>query len=249
MRQSLVGCTAAVALLACISPVTALAGPVRQASAGTTGLGAQPPNVPGAHVLFSGEAAQVAANFRNFGAPGPAPWRVENGVMVASGGNIVTRLKLTDFQLHLEWKEPYMPNAHGQERGNSGIGLDERYEIQVLDSYGIASPGSGDCGSVYSQSAPLVNACKPPRVWQSYDIIFRAPRWDANGKKVQDARVTVFQNGILVQNNTRIKGTTGIGLGDEANSPGGVILQYHGNPMSFRNVWVVSLPLSGASHY
>ncbi|MDE2125872.1 MAG: DUF1080 domain-containing protein [Armatimonadetes bacterium] len=249
MRLTFVGCTAGIALMACFSQLAALAGPVRRQTSGPVGVGALPPKVPGVHVLFSGDPEQVTANFRNFGAPGPASWTVSNGAMIAANGNIVTRLKLTDFQLHLEWKEPYMPNAHGQERGNSGIGLDERYEIQVLDSYGIASPGSGDCGSVYGQSAPLINACKPPRVWQSYDIIFRAPRWDANGKKTQDARVTVFQNGMIVQNNTRIQGTTGIGRGSEGNSPGGIILQYHGNPMSFRNIWVVSLPLSGAAHY
>ena len=120
-----------------------------------------------------------------------------------------------------------MPNAHGQERGNSGVGLHGRYEIQILDSYGIADPGSGDCGAVYGQAAPLSNACKPPLQWQSYDIAFRAARLDAAGKVVENPRVTVFQNGIPVQNNQEIKRMTGIQYSQytEMGKSGPILLQ------------------------
>src|SRR5439155_5636782 len=111
------------------------------------------------------------------------------------GGYIVTKQYFTDFQLHVEFKVPYMPDKKGQERGNSGVGLQSHYEIQVLDSYGFKEPGTGDCGAVYSQAAPLVNACRPPLEWQTYDITFHAARFDTDGKKTANARVTVFQNG------------------------------------------------------
>ena len=141
-----------------------------------------------------------------------------------------------------------MPEAHGQERGNSGIGLLATYEIQVLDSYGFKEPGSGDCGAVYSQSAPLVNACKPPLAWQTYDISFRAARFDADGKVTQKPRVSVFQNGLCVQNSTEINGGTGIGPKADANE-GPIILQFHNNTVQFRNIWIVPLPEEGAKHY
>ena len=142
-----------------------------------------------------------------------------------------------------------MPNAKGQGRGNSGIGLQGVYEIQVLDSFGIAEPGTGDCGAVYNQTAPLTNACKAPLEWQSYNIIFRAARFK-DGKKSENARVTVFQNGILVQNNTEIPGGTGIG-GEEpkTETDGPIVLQYHGNDVQFRNVWIKPLPEHGSLKY
>src|SRR5437016_1567298 len=124
-----------------------------------------------------------------------------------------------------------MPNAHGQARGNSGVGLHGRYEIQILDSYGIADPGSGDCGGVYSLAAPLVNACKPPREWQTYDILFRAPRFDNTGHVVEEPRVTVLQNGIAVQNNQEITWMTGIQYSQfkDMARTGPIVLQDHGN--------------------
>lgn len=201
-------------------------------------------------VLFSGKPEEVAANWVKHGSDEPAAWKVQDGAMVAGGGNIVTRQTFTDFQLHVEFKEPNMPEAHGQERGNSGVGLQGRYEIQVLDSYGIADPGTGDCGSVYDQAAPLVNACKPPLQWQTYDITYRAPRFDTDNKKTENARVTVLQNGIVIQNNQEILHPTGIQGNDNAiEKPGPILLQDHGTPVEFRNVWVRPLPLQGANHY
>jgi len=163
--------------------------------------------------------------------------------MISGGGDIESKQRFTDYQLHVEFKVPYMPNAKGQARGNSGVFQQGRYEIQVLDSYGIEDPGTGDCGAVYNQAAPLVNACKPPRSWQTYDITFRAPRFDEEGKAVEKAHVTVIHNGIIVQNNQEIKGPT---WGDTF---GKLVLQDHGNPVQYRNVWILPLPPTGAKHY
>jgi hypothetical protein len=206
---------------------------------------------PGAIVLFSGKPAELRSRWLSRYRQRPAAWNIKNGAMVAGGGDIVTRQAFQDFLLHVEFKEPSMPNAHGQERGNSGVGLHGRYEIQILDSYGIADPGSGDCGAVYSQAAPLFNACKPPLQWQTFDIAFRAPRFDAAGKVVENPRVTVFQNSILVQNNQEIKGMTGIQFRQyqEMAKTGPLLLQDHGMPVQFRNVWVRPLPPHGALHY
>merc|ERR1712000_720463 len=116
---------------------------------------------------------------------GPAKWTVENGVMSVNQGDIMTQEKFTDFILHLEFMTPYMPEATGQARGNSGVFLQGQYEIQVLDSYGIEVPGKGDCGAVYNQFAPLTNACKPPLEWQTYDVVFRTARVGADGEVVR----------------------------------------------------------------
>jgi hypothetical protein len=198
-------------------------------------------------VLFSGKQKQVSDNWIFQGSKKPAAWKVENGAMTTVGESIISKQQFLDFQLHVEFKVPYMPDKHGQERGNSGVGLLAAYEIQVLDSYGFKDPGSGDCGAVYSQAAPLVNACKPPRQWQTYDITFHAAVYE-NGVKVKNARVTVFQNGICVQNNQDIRGATGI-ASREFEGPGPVYLQYHNNTVQFRNVWVLPLPRDGATHY
>lgn len=211
-------------------------------------LGQAPP--PGQKiVLFSGQPGQVAANWVKRGTTQDAGWTVDHEAMVSHGGDIVTKQAFDDFYLHVEWMEPDMPDAHGQEKGNSGVGLQALYEIQVLDSYGWKVPGKGDCGAVYDQSAPLVNACKPPLQWQTYDIFFRAARWDESGKKAENARVTVLQNGIVVQNNTEIRGTTGIARGPERPEPGPILLQDHGNRVRFRNVWIVPMPLHGSDQY
>lgn len=136
-----------------------------------------------------------------------------------------------------------MPNATGQGRGNSGILLHGRFEIQILDSFGVQNVGSGDCGAVYNTQAPLANACKAPNEWQSYDIIFKAPVFDSDGHtRLQKATVTVFLNGFLVQNNTEIPGATGPDKIGDATRPAPLLLQYHGSPVEFRNIW--ALPLS-----
>lgn len=203
---------------------------------------------PGAKVLFDGKDLSLWSRRGN---AEPATWKVVDGVVTAGGGDIQTRENFQDFRLHLEFMTPYMPDKHGQARGNSGVIVQSRYEIQVLDSYGKAVPGTGDCGAVYSQSAPLVNACKPPREWQSYDIVFRAPRF-ADGKMTEKPRVTVFQNGILVQNNTEIQGFTASHngfAGEDVSTPGPIVLQDHGNPVKYRNVWIVPLPAKGSDKY
>jgi hypothetical protein len=119
----------------------------------------------------------------------------------------------------------------------------------VIDSYGTKIPGKGDCGAIYDQFAPLVNASKPPLEWQSYDIIFRAPRVDASGKVIERARMTVLQNDVLIHNNVEALGPTGSALDDKVAEPGPLLLQYHGSPVQYRNVWLVPLPLKGSDTY
>lgn len=208
---------------------------------------AKPPKAKGIVILFSGKQKEVSDNFVYAGSKKPAEWQVENGSMVTSKDSIISKQQFVDFQLHVEFKVPYMPDKHGQERGNSGVGLLGNYEIQVLDSYGFKEPGSGDCGAVYSQAGPLVNACKPPRQWQTYDIVFHAPIWDEGGKKVRNARVTVLQNGICVQDNQEVRGPTGISNVETKSGP--IYLQFHNNTVRFRNVWVIPLPPAGPTHY
>ena len=205
-------------------------------------------NIPeNAVMLFNGKDLSnwVA---RNGGAAG---WEVADGIItVAPGtGDIVSKEKFTDFVLHLEWMEPDMPEATGQGKGNSGVYLQGRYEVQVLDSYGIEVPGKGDCGAIYDQYAPLVNACKPALEWQSYDIAFRAARLDESGNVIDQARVTSLQNGILIHNNIELFGPTGGAMDDKVGEPGPLLLQDHGNLMKFRNIWILPLPLKGSDKY
>jgi len=182
---------------------------------------------------------------------GPARWDVTDGVItvVPGTGDIISHEKFTDFFLHLEFMEPDMPEATGQAKGNSGVYLQGRYEIQVLDSYGIEPPGRGDCGAIYDQFAPLVNACKPPLQWQTYDVVFRAARVDESGNVVEQARITVFHNGIVIHNNVQVLGPTGGALDQNVAEPGPLLLQDHGNLVKYRNIWIVPLPLKGADKY
>jgi len=181
----------------------------------------------------------------------PALWQVEGGVMtvVPGSGDICSEVQFTDAWMHVEWCEPDMPDKTGQAKGNSGVYLQGRYEIQVLDSYGWESPGLGDCGAVYNQFAPLVNACKPAGEWQTYDIIFRAARVDETGRVLSNARLTVFQNGVVIHNNVELLGPTGGALDEDVAQPGPLLLQDHGDPVSYRNVWLVHLPLQGSTTY
>lgn len=204
----------------------------------TEGLAAPP---RGAEVLFDG---RDTSRWVKAGSNQPVPWEIADGAMTVHGGSIVTRDRWTDFQLHVEWMEPDMPQAHGQGKGNSGIYLQGRHEIQVLDSYGWAKPGKGDCGAVYGESAPLVNACKPPLEWQTFDITYRAPRFDDAGRVVEKARVTVVQNGMVIQNNTEIQGSA-----KDSKQPGPILLQDHGNPVRYRNIWILPLPETGSDRY
>ena len=178
-----------------------------------------------------------------------AAWKVENGVMTAGGGNIMSNETFTDAHIHLEFRVPHMPDASGQGRGNSGVYMQGRYEIQVLDSYGIEIPGKGDCGAVYDQYAPLVNACGPPLTWQSYDIIFRSARTDSDGKVLERPRMTVLQNDQVIQNNVEVLGTTTAAMATDMVMSGPLMLQDHGTPVHYRNVWLVRLPLAGSDSY
>lgn len=180
----------------------------------------------------------------------PARWRVEGGVLevVPGMGDIMSMERFTDFFLHLEFRCPDMPEATGQAKANSGMFLQGRYEIQILDSYGIEGPGKGDCGAIYKQFAPLVNACRPPLVWQRYDVIFRAAR--VQGAEVAEpARVTVLQNGWVIHNNVQLEGVTEGAINAQVGEPGPLVLQDHGAPVAYRNLWVISLPLVGSNTY
>lgn len=179
----------------------------------------------------------------------PAAWKVEDGVMTAGGGDILSQETFTDAIVHVEFRTPDMPEATGQHKGNSGVFVQGRYEIQVLDSYGWAVLGLGDCGAIYNQVSPLVNACKPPLEWQSYDVIFRAPRVDEAGQVVEPVRMTVLQNGLVIHNNIEISGPTGAAINDKVGEPGPLLLQDHGDPVQYRNVWMVHLPLTGSDEY
>jgi Domain of Unknown Function (DUF1080) len=174
---------------------------------------------------------------------GPAKWNVRDGyVEVAPGtGDIATSDKFGDVQLHIEWATPGVPKGEGQERGNSGVFLMGRYEIQVLDSYDNKTYYHGQAGSVYKQHAPLVNASRKPGEWQTYDIVFHAPKFDEQGKVIDRARVTVLHNGVLIQNNVEIYGNTyhdrpALYTAHPSEQPLG--LQDHGNPVRYRNIWI-----------
>lgn len=208
------------------------------------------PNVKGIVVLFGGKEEDMKQNWHTMYSHQPANWKFVDGIMEDRLNDIESNEKFQDFQLHVEFREPLMENEHGQGRGNSGVFLHGHYEIQVLDSYGIADPGRGDCGAVYDRAAPLINACKPPLQWQTYDITFRAPRYE-NGQMTEKARVTVVQNGIVVQNNTIIPSATDHEEkpGEDYSKPVGIRLQYHHAALHFRNIWVLPLPEKGADHY
>ena len=177
----------------------------------------------------------------------PAAWNIDddNALTVVQGtGSIQTKQSFGDIQLHLEWRAPFEVVGDGQNQGNSGVFLQKRYEIQVLDCYTNKTYVNGQTASVYKQHAPLVNACKPTGEWQTYDIIYMAPRFNENGSLFAPATVTVIHNGVLVQNHVTIQGTIKfIGLPEyethDLKQP--LMLQNHGNPVSFRNIWVREL--------
>jgi hypothetical protein len=174
-------------------------------------------------------------------AGGAANWPISGGSMETAGGDIRTKQKFGDFRLHVEWSEPnYPPEVTGQARGNSGVYLQERYELQVLDSFGDTTLANDEAGAIYSKKAPDRNMATAPGTWQTYDITFRAARYDAAGTKTDNARVTIVWNGTVVHNDVEINGGTGDSSPEDV-SLGAIRLQDHGdsgeNPR-FRNIWI-----------
>lgn len=200
-------------------------------------------------VLFDGKGLEAWVSTND--TTKPAEWTVGKNILTVKKGtgNIQTKQDFTDYQLHLEWRIPSNITGEGQARGNSGVFLagtgpvDDGYEIQILDCYNNSTYVNGQTGSVYKQAVPLANACKKPGDWQTYDIIWTAPRFNNDGSLKSAAKVTLLHNGVLLQNNFELKGKTAY-IGQpfyKAHGPAPIKLQAHGDksePISFRNIWV-----------
>lgn len=197
-------------------------GSVKKTERRSPTLGKQPPE--GAIVLFDGTSADKFDGGR----------MTDDHLLMAGA---TSKQKFGDCTLHLEFRTPFMPTALGQARGNSGCYLQGRYEVQILDSFGL-DPKNNDCGAVYGVKAPDVNMCYPPLEWQTYDIDFTAARYES-GKKVKDAVMTVRHNGELVQSKTKVPEATRAAPLKESSEPGPLYLQDHGNPVRFQNVWIL----------
>lgn len=208
-------------------------------AAGTESSAQQPGKAPAdAIVLFDGKDLSQWQ-----GAKGGEPkWKVEDGelVIVGRSGDIVTKEPLGDCQFHIEWAAPTPARGQGQGRGNSGVKFMGRYEVQVLDSYNAETYADGQAGSLYGQHPPLVNVSRPPGEWQTFDIIFHGPRFDADGMVERPAWVTVLHNGVLVQDQAALTGPTGAARAPYKSHPekAPLLLQDHGNPVRYRNIWV-----------
>jgi hypothetical protein len=175
---------------------------------------------------------------------GKAKWKLEDdGMSVVPGtGSIKTVKSFGDCQLHIEWRSPAVVKGDSQDRGNSGVFFQGRYEVQVLDSYNSKTYVNGQAGSIYKQYIPLVNACRPPGEWQSYDIIFKAPEFKENGDLMSPAYITVIQNGVLIQNHVELKGnTSGGNPAYEKHGKSPISLQDHGSTVTYRNIWIREL--------
>ncbi len=198
---------------------------------GDATLGAKAP--AGATVLLGGERLE---GWVQAGGKTPANWRFADGILTVGHGDVSSDKTFGNFELHVEFNVPYMPDAHGQARGNSGVYLTGNYELQVLDSYGLKIQDN-DCGAIYHQITPAVNACKPPLQWQTYDVTFHKAKPGPDGKVVKKARVTVVQNGIKIIDDAEISPSPG-GGGTPEGQDGPILLQDHGNPVQYRNIWI-----------
>ncbi len=204
-----------------------------------TPVGAAPSD---AVVLFDGSSLAAWESEQG----GEAPWKVADGAVTVVPGSkgIRTRQRFCDIQLHIEWRSPtQIRGVDGQNRGNSGVFLQEFYELQVLDSHDNPTYPNGQAASIYKQAIPLVNASRPPGAWQTYDVIWKAPRFSEGGGLLAPARITVLHNGVLVQDDTVIAGTTEY-RGPPSYAPHGcapIYLQDHDSEVSFRNIWVREL--------
>jgi hypothetical protein len=186
-------------------------------------LGKQP--LAGAVVLFEGKSGDAFTD----------PKKFVDGLM---SQGITSKQKFQDFSLHMEFLLSYMPAARGQGRANSGCYMQGRYEVQILDSFGLSGEHN-ECGGIYTISKPDTNMCLPPLQWQTYDVEYTAAKFDAAGKKTANARITVLHNGVKIHNNVELpKATTASPL-QEGVEPGPIYLQDHGNPIRFRNIWLV----------
>jgi hypothetical protein len=199
---------------------------------GSPTLGAKSPY--GSTVLFDGSQSSLDKHWK------PGARKTDDGLLLPG---CTTVDAFQDFTLHLEFRLPYMPDARGQGRGNSGVYFQGRYETQILDSFGLEGKDN-ECGGIYSVQAPLVNACLPPLVWQTYDVDFTAARRDDQGKKIANARMTVRLNGILVQQDVEVDHATTAAPLAEGPEAGPIYLQDHGNPVRYRNIWVLPRDLA-----
>jgi hypothetical protein len=205
---------------------------------------APPPR--GAKVLFDGTAESLKANWAKQDGGGEPAWSIEpGGAMQIRGGSIVTKEKYNQpILFHVEFRTPHEPHQIGELRGNSGVYLQGRYEVQILDSYGVPDDKLKlhDCGSIYDVATPKRNVSKAPTVWQSFDIEFHPPKFDASGKKTAPARMSVTFNGEKIHDDQNIEiDNTTAGMGGDPKTPGPVMLQDHGDVLQFRNVWVKPL--------
>lgn len=201
---------------------------------------------PGTHTSAPSDAVILDASAWVSVAGGENPWDIKDGVMTVKPGtkDIHTKKSFGDVQLHIEWRIPMLDDKYtGQDRGNSGVFLQQFYEIQVLESYEGKTYNNGQAGSLYKQHIPLVNATKPMMEWQSYDIIYTAPRFGKGDSVISPARMTVLHNGVLIQNNVALLGPTEYIGAPHYKKHGAlpIILQDHDHKISYRNIWVREL--------
>ena len=199
-------------------------------------LGKEPP--ANAVILFDGTSLD---SWMQVSDGKPIQWKLlEGGVMEVGKGGIVSKHGFKDHTLHLEFRTPFMPGENGQGRGNSGAYFQGRYEVQILDSYGLKTTWN-DCGAIYNFVVPKINMAAPPLQWQTYDITFHAPRFDADGAKTKDATLTVLHNGVLIHENEAVPEPTRANIGGDIREAQGLHLQDHGNPVQYRNIWAVEI--------